>query len=162
HAMTMRSIGSGGESLGVETYEWGKSAFGLVINEFYGQTECNIVLAACGALNVSKPGAIRKPVPGHSVAFIDFEGNPPKRGATGLVVVRRQDTVMFPDYWGNPEATRDKFFGDWMTRGDQGVSDDEGYVSFVGRDDAVITSAGFRIGPGEIENCLIRHPAVAL
>ena len=76
--------------------------------------------------------------------------------------MKRPDPVMFLEYWGNPEATRDKFIGDWMTTGDQGVMDDEGYVSFVGRDDDVITSAGFRIGPGEIEDCLIRHPAVAL
>jgi acetyl-CoA synthetase len=69
---------------------------------------------------------------------------------------------MFLEHWGNPAATREKFIGDWMTTGDQGVMDDEGYVSFVGRDDDVITSAGFRIGPGEIEDCLIRHPAVAL
>ena len=69
---------------------------------------------------------------------------------------------MFLDYWGKPDATRDKFIGDWMTTGDQGVVDDEGYVQFVGRDDDVITSAGYRIGPAEIEDCLIRHPAVAL
>src|SRR5207253_808290 len=72
------------------------------------------------------------------------------------------DPVMFLEYWGKPDATRDKFIGDWMTTGDQGVMDGEGYISFVGRDDDVITSAGFRIGPGEIEDCLIRHPAVAL
>jgi acetyl-CoA synthetase len=74
----------------------------------------------------------------------------------------RPDPVMFIEYWGKPDATRAKFIGDWMTTGDQGVADDEGYISFVGRDDDVITSAGFRIGPGEIEDCLIRHPAVAL
>jgi acetyl-CoA synthetase len=162
HALNMRSIGSGGESLGAETYEWGKSAFGLVINEFYGQTECNIVLSACGALGVSKPGAIGKPVAGHVVAVIDSGGNPLKPGETGQIAVRRPDPVMFLEYWGKPEATRDKFIGEWMTTGDQGVADEEGYVSFVGRDDDVITSAGFRIGPGEIEDCLIRHPAVAL
>ena len=162
HAINMRSIGSGGESLGAETYEWGKSAFGLVINEFYGQTECNIVLSACSAIGVSKPGAIGKPVAGHTVAIIDAAGNPLKAGETGQIAVKRPDPVMFLEYWGNPEATRDKFIGDWMTTGDQGVMDDEGYVSFVGRDDDVITSAGFRIGPGEIEDCLIRHPAVAL
>jgi acetyl-CoA synthetase len=162
HAISMRSIGSGGESLGVETYEWGKSAFGLVINEFYGQTECNIVLAACGALGVSKPGAIGKPVAGHTVAIIDDKGNSLKVGETGQIAVKRPDPVMFLEYWGNPEATRAKFIGDWMTTGDQGVMDEDGYVSFVGRDDDVITSAGFRIGPGEIEDCLIRHPAVAL
>jgi acetyl-CoA synthetase len=69
---------------------------------------------------------------------------------------------MFLGYWGRPEATRDKFVGDWMTTGDQGSVDEEDYITFVGRDDDVITSAGFRIGPGEIEDCLIRHPAVAL
>jgi acetyl-CoA synthetase len=162
HAISMRSIGSGGESLGAETYEWGKSAFGLVINEFYGQTECNIVLAACSALGVSKPGAIGRPVAGHAVAILDREGNPQKNGEPGQIAIRRPDPVMFLEYWDNPGATRDKFIGDWMTTGDQGVMDEEGYVSFVGRDDDVITSAGFRIGPGEIEDCLIRHPAVAL
>lgn len=162
HAINMRSIGSGGESLGAETYEWGKSAFGLIINEFYGQTECNIVLSACSAIGVSKPGAIGRPVAGHTVAIIDAAGNPLKAGETGQIAVKRPDPVMFLEYWGNPEATRDKFIGDWMTTGDQGVMDEEGYVSFVGRDDDVITSAGFRIGPGEIEDCLIRHPAVAL
>jgi acetyl-CoA synthetase len=162
HALNMRSIGSGGEALGAETYEWGKSVFGLTINEFYGQTECNIVLSACNAIGVSKPGAIGRPVAGHAVAIIDGAGNPVKVGETGQIAVKRPDPVMFVEYWGKPEATRDKFIGDWMTTGDQGVMDDEGYVSFVGRDDDVITSAGFRIGPGEIEDCLIRHPAVAL
>jgi acetyl-CoA synthetase len=162
HDIKMRSIGSGGESLGAETYEWGKSAFGLTINEFYGQTECNIVLSACGAIGVSKPGAIGKPVAGHTVAVIDRDGNPLKAGEPGQIAVKRPDPVMFLEYWGKPEATRDKFIGDWMTTGDQGVMDEEGYVSFVGRDDDVITSSGFRIGPGEIEDCLIRHPAVAL
>jgi len=162
HAIKMRSIGSGGESLGVETYEWGKSVFGLTINEFYGQTECNIVLAACNAVGVSKPGAIGKPVAGHTVAIIDDAGNPLEVGEPGQIAVKRPDPVMFLEYWGKPEATRDKFIGEWMTTGDQGVMDEEGYFSFVGRDDDVITSAGFRIGPGEIEDCLIRHPAVAL
>ncbi|HYC16142.1 MAG TPA: acyl-CoA synthetase [Pseudolabrys sp.] len=162
HAIKMRSIGSGGESLGVETYEWGKSVFGLTINEFYGQTECNIVLAACNAIGVSKPGAIGKPVAGHTVAIIDDAGKPLKVGEPGQIAVKRPDPVMFLEYWGKPEATRDKFIGEWMTTGDQGVMDEEGYFSFVGRDDDVITSAGFRIGPGEIEDCLIRHPAVAL
>jgi acetyl-CoA synthetase len=162
HAINMRSIGSGGESLGVETYEWGKSAFDLTINEFYGQTECNIVLAACSSIGVSKPGAIGKPVAGHSVAILDSAGNQLKSGETGQIAIRRPDPVMFLEYWDNPGATRAKFIGDWMTTGDQGVMDEDGYISFVGRDDDVITSAGFRIGPGEIEDCLIRHPAVAL
>ena len=162
HDLRLRSIGSGGESLGSETFEWGKEAFGLVINEFYGQTECNLVLSSCAMLGVSRPGAIGKPVPGHMVAVIDADGLPVKADEIGQIAVRRPNPVMFLEYWGNPDATRDKFIGDWMTTGDQGATDDDGYFHFVGRDDDVITSSGYRIGPGEIEDCLIRHPAVAL
>jgi acetyl-CoA synthetase len=162
HDIRLRSVGSGGEALGAETYEWGKSALGLTINEFYGQTECNLVLASCAAIGVSRPGAIGKPVPGHTVALIRPDGSPCASGELGQIAIKRPDPVMFLEYWGKPDATRDKFIGDWMTTGDQGMVDDEGYVQFVGRDDDVITSAGYRIGPTEIEDCLIRHPAVAL
>jgi len=158
----LRSVASGGESLGVEALEWGREAFGLTINEFYGQTECNLVVGSCVQLGMLKVGAMGKAVPGHVVKVIDGEGRPTKPGELGQIAVLRPDPVMFLEYWGKPEATRDKFIGDWMTTGDQGVVDEEGYITFVGRDDDVITSAGFRIGPGEIEDCLIRHPAVAL
>ena len=160
--MRLRSVGSGGEALGAETFEWGKSALGVTINEFYGQTECNLVLASCGALGVSRAGAIGKPVPGHTVGVIRPDGAQCAPGELGQIAIRRPDPVMFLEYWGKPDATRDKFIGDWMTTGDQGVTDAEGYVQFIGRDDDVITSAGYRIGPTEIEDCLIRHPAVAL
>jgi acetyl-CoA synthetase len=162
HDVNLRTLGSGGESLGAETYEWGKDVFGLVINEFYGQTECNLVLSSSAKLGVSKPGAIGKPVPGHDVAVIRADGTICETGELGQIAVRRPDPVMFLEYWQRPDATRDKFVGDWMLTGDQGVVDEEGYFHFVGRDDDVITSAGYRIGPGEIEDCLIRHPAVAL
>ena len=162
HDFKLRSVASGGESLGIEALEWGKAAFGLVINEFYGQTECNLVLGSCAQLGMLKPGAIGKPIPGHTVAVIGRDGAPLKAGEIGQIAVKRPDPVMFLEYWGKPAATRDKFIGDWMTTGDQGVTDEEGYISFVGRDDDVITSSGFRIGPGEIEDCLLRHPAVAL
>ena len=162
HAVKLRTIGSGGEALGAETLVWGQSALGLVINEFYGQTECNLVVAACAAIGVSKSGAIGKPVPGHTVAVIRADGSECAPGEIGQIAIKRPDPVMFLEYWGRREATRDKFIGDWMTTGDQGVVDEEGYVTFVGRDDDVITSSGYRIGPGEIEDCLIRHPAVAL
>jgi acetyl-CoA synthetase len=162
HAPGLRTLASGGESLGAETYEWGRETFGLTINEFYGQTECNLVLASCAMIGVSKPGAIGKPVPGHEVAVIRQDGSRADPGELGLIAVKRPNPVMFLEYWGRPEATRQKFIGDWMTTGDQGSVDDEGYVTFVGRDDDVITSSGYRIGPGEIEDCLITHPAVAL
>jgi acetyl-CoA synthetase len=158
----LRSVVSGGEALGSETFEWGQSALGLAINEFYGQTECNLVVASCAQIGVSRPGAIGKPVPGHTVAVIRPDGSPCPAGELGQIAIKRPDPVMFLAYWGKPEATRDKFIGDWMTTGDQGVMDADGYVQFVGRDDDVITSSGYRIGPTEIEDCLIRHPAVAL
>ena len=137
------------------------AAFGLTINEFYGQTEGNNA-PGLRAIGVSKPGHIGKPVPGHEVAVIRADGSDLPPGELGQIAVKRPDPVMFLEYWKRPDATRDKFIGDWMTTGDQGEADDEGYVRFVGRDDDVITSAGYRIGPGEIEDCLIRHPAVAL
>jgi acetyl-CoA synthetase len=160
--LKLRTIGSGGEALGSETFAWGTDAFGLTINEFYGQTECNLVLASCAMLGISRAGAIGKPVPGHDVAIIDSNGAPAGIGTIGQIAVRRPNPVMFLEYWGRPDATREKFIGDWMTTGDQGAVDEDGYVHFVGRDDDVITSSGYRIGPGEIEDCLIRHPAVAL
>jgi acetyl-CoA synthetase len=161
-SIRLRSVGSGGEALGAETYEWGKSVLGVTINEFYGQTECNLVLASCAAIGVSRPGVIGKPVPGHRVAVMRADGSECAAGELGQIAIRRPDPVMFLEYWGKPDATREKFIGDWMITGDQGIADADGYVQFVGRDDDVITSAGYRIGPSEIEDCLIRHPAVAL
>ncbi len=113
-------------------------------------------------IGVSRPGAIGKPVPGHDVAVVGEDGQTMKPGELGQIAVKRPDPVMFIEYWERPEATREKFIGDWMTTGDQGMVDEDGYIHFVGRDDDVITSSGYRIGPGEIEDCLIGHPAVAL
>jgi acetyl-CoA synthetase len=158
----LRSVASGGESLGIEALEWGQSTFGLTINEFYGQTECNLVVGSCAQLGMLRPGSMGKAVPGHVVSVIGRDGSVLKAGEIGQIAVKRPDPVMFLEYWGRPEATRDKFIGDWMRTGDQGVVDEDGYITFVGRDDDVITSSGFRIGPGEIEDCLLRHPAVAL
>ena len=158
----LRSVGSGGEALGAETYEWGKATLGITINEFYGQTECNLVVASCAAIGISLPGAMGKPVLGHNVAVIRPDGSRCSPGELGQIAIKRPDPVMFLQYWDKPDATREKFIGDWMTTGDQGVTDADGYFQFVGRDDDVITSSGYRIGPTEIEDCLIRHPAVAL
>ena len=162
HDIRLRTVGSGGEALGVETFEWGRSALGVAINEFYGQTECNLVVGSCAAIGLSRAGAMGKAIPGHRVAVIDAEGRWCKPGELGQIAVLRPDPVMFLEYWGRPDATREKFIGDWMTTGDRGVVDEHGYFTFVGRDDDVITSTSYRIGPGEIEDCLIKHPAVAL
>ena len=160
--LSFRTIGSGGESLGRETFEWAEAELGLAINEFYGQTECNLVLSSCAAIGVSRAGAIGLPVPGHTVAVIDDAGRAVPAGETGQIAIARPDPVMFLEYWRNPEATARKFIGDWMTTGDQGTTDADGYVHFFGRDDDVITSAGFRIGPAEVEDCLTGHPSIAL
>ncbi|MBO9427285.1 AMP-binding protein [Labrenzia sp. R4_1] len=160
--LNWRSVGSAGESLGKETYDWFADEFGFKVNEFFGQTECNAVLGSSAALGITRSGAIGKATPGHDVAIIDEGGNPVPAETLGQIAVRRPDPVMFLEYWNKPEATKDKFIGDWMITGDQGVMDEDGYVHFVGRDDDLITSASYRIGPGEIEDCLIKHPAVAL
>ncbi|MCV0425984.1 MAG: AMP-binding protein [Roseibium sp.] len=160
--LNWRSVGSAGESLGRETYDWFAEEFGFAVNEFYGQTECNAVLGSAAEIGVTLPGAIGKATPGHEVAIIDDAGMPVAAETLGQIAIKRPDPVMFLEYWNKPDATRDKFVGDWMITGDQGVMDEDGYVQFVGRDDDIITSASYRIGPGEIEDCLIKHPAIAL
>jgi acetyl-CoA synthetase len=158
----LRSMGSGGETLGEELLDWGRATFGLTINEFYGQTECNLIVANCAGLIPVRPGSMGRAVPGHEVAVVDPAGYPVPPGQPGTVAVKRPDPVMFLEYWNNPEATAAKFAGDWLLTGDMARRDEEGYFHFLGRDDDVITSGGYRIGPGEIEDCLLRHPAVAV
>ncbi len=160
--LNIRTVMSGGESLGADMLEWGRSALGVTINETYGQTECNLCLTSSASIGVQKPGAIGKPVPGFDVAIIDSEGNELPRGELGEIAVRRGTPVMFLEYWKQPEKTAEKFVGDWMRTGDLGVMDEQDYVTFRSRDDDVITSSGYRIGPTEIENCLTGHPDVAM
>jgi acetyl-CoA synthetase len=158
----LRSLASGGESLGEDLIEWGRSALGLTINEFYGQTECNLMVGNGKGLPPVRPGFTGNAFPGHTVAIVDDEGRELPAGTPGNIAFRRPDPVMFLGYWRNQEATESKFRGDFLLSGDTGVRDEAGYFRFVGRDDDVITSGGYRIGPGEIETCLQRHPAVAL
>jgi acetyl-CoA synthetase len=160
--LALRSVASGGESLGAELLEWGRAAFGLTINEFYGQTECNMVVSSCRALFPDRPGAMGRAAAGHDVAIVDDAGGLVPVGDHGHIAIRRPDPVMFLGYWNNEPATRAKFIGDWLITGDIGAGDDDGYLRFIGRDDDVITSAGYRIGPGPIEDCLLKHPAVRM
>lgn len=162
HDFNLRSVGSGGETLGEELLDWGRSALGVEINEFYGQTEVNLVVGNCADIMSIRPGSMGKPIPGHMVEIVDDNGNPQPIEVTGNIAIKRPDPVMFLEYWRNPEATQTKFVGDWCLTGDVGKKDKTGYVWFVGREDDLITSAGYRIGPGEIEDCLIKHPAVAM
>lgn len=164
--LSLRSIMSAGESVGVTVIEWAKEQLGVTINEMFGQTEINYVVGNCQAAWPVKPGSIGRPYPGHRVAVIDEQGNERARGELGEIAVHRvcngePDPVFFLEYWKNPQATKDKFVGDWGLTGDQGKMDEDGYLWYQGRSDDVIKSSGYRIGPAEIENCLVKHPAVA-
>ncbi|CUI01916.1 AMP-binding protein [Leisingera aquaemixtae] len=154
----LRSVASGGEPLGAEMLAWGRRRLGVTINEFYGQTECNMVASSCAAEFEPRPGCIGKPVPGHELAVIDEAGNPTQD--EGDVAIRRGSASMLLEYWNRPEETAAKFRGPWLVTGDRGIWEGE-YLRFVGREDDVITSGGYRIGPAEIEDCLLTHPAVA-
>lgn len=167
YGLDLRSVASGGETLGAELIQWGREALGVTINEFYGQTECNMIVSSCAALEDPLPGCMGRPVPGHEVDVIDAAtGTPQPDGTEGAIAVLSPDPVMFVEYWNNPKATADKFVegrgGRWLLTGDRGVREADGRIRFVGRDDDVIGSAGYRIGPAEIEDCLIGHEAVLL
>ncbi|PXW63991.1 acetyl-CoA synthetase [Methylobacterium sp. B4] len=158
----LRNIASAGEALGAETFEWARAALGLTIGEAYGQTECNLVLASCARVGVARAGATGKPVPGHRVAVLREDGTEADADETGEIAVRAPDPVLFLGYWRQPEATAKKFRDGWWMTGDRARRDADGYIRFVGREDDLITSAAYRIGPAEIEACLCAHPAVAL
>ncbi len=161
-SLSLRSIMSAGESVGVTVIEWAREHLGVTINEMFGQTEINYVVGNCQAAWPVKPGSIGRPYPGHRVAVIDEHGVEVPKGELGEIAVKKDnDPVFFLEYWKNPQATRDKFIGDWGCTGDQGRMDEDGYLWYQGRSDDVIKSAGYRIGPAEIESCLVKHPAVA-
>jgi acetyl-CoA synthetase len=161
YSLDLRSVMSAGESLGTTVLEWAREQLGVTINEMFGQTEINYVVGNCQAAWPVKPGSIGRPYPGHEVAVIDEKGNEVKRGELGEIAVKRNDDpVFFLEYWKNPQATKEKFIGEWGCTGDQGRMDEDGYLWYQGRSDDVIKSAGYRIGPAEIESCLVKHPAV--
>ena len=158
----LRSVMSAGESVGVTVIEWARAQLGVTINEMFGQTEINYVVGNCQAAWPVKPGSIGRPYPGHEVALIDEQGSEVARGELGEIAVRKNDDpVFFLEYWKNELASREKFIGDWGCTGDQGRMDEDGYIWYQGRSDDVIKAAGYRIGPAEIESCLVKHPAVA-
>ena len=153
----LRSVAAGGEPLGKEMLQWGQEAFGLNINEFYGQTECNMFVSSCAEEFSPKAGCIGKVVPGFTVDVIDANGNPTT--AEGDIAVRKGAAAMMLSYWGRPKETEAKYRNEWLVTGDRGIWDGE-FLRFLGREDDVITSGGYRIGPAEIEDCLLTHPDV--
>jgi acetyl-CoA synthetase len=162
YGIDLRAIISGGESVGKDLHEWANDTLGAPVNEMFGQTECNLVLGSSGSIMPVKPGALGRAIPGHVAAIVDDDGQPVPSGDIGNLAFRSPDPVMMLEYWENPEATRSKYADGWLITGDLARCDDDGYFWFHGRADDVITSAGYRIGPCEIEDALARHPDVVM
>ncbi len=181
YRLRLRSVMSAGEAVGDAVFNWCESALGLTVNEMFGQTEINYIVGNCGSYVdaegcrqpawPAKAGSMGRAYPGHRVAVINDEGDECARGTPGDVALHRKDVhgdadpVFFLGYWQNEAATKAKFTGhrndSWCRTGDTAVMDTDGYLWYQGRSDDVFKAAGYRIGPSEIENCLVKHPAVA-
>ena len=159
--LDLRVIASGGESVADELHRWSERDLGAVINEFYGLTEVNHLVGGCQALWPGRPGWMGLPYPGREVAVLDDKGEEISAGEIGEIAVRPGDPTQMLEYWGNPTATAAAHRNGWIMTGDQATVDADGYIRFLGRDDDMVASAGYRIGPAEVEESLVRHPAVA-
>jgi acetyl-CoA synthetase len=170
-SLSLRAIMSAGEAVGDAVFAWCRDALGVVPNEMFGQTEINYIVGNCAVRWPARAGSMGRPYPGHRVAVIDDDGRECARGTPGDVALHRRDIhgdrdpIFFLGYWKRDDATRAKFTGDpddsWCRTGDTAVMDDDGYLWYQGRSDDVFKAAGYRIGPSEVENCLVKHPAVA-
>jgi acetyl-CoA synthetase len=181
YRLRLRAVMSAGEAVGDAVFHWCRDRLGITVNEMFGQTEINYIVGNCGASRdgrgrkapgwPARAGSMGRPYPGHRVAVIDEHGQECPRGTPGEVAIHRRDIhgrpdpVFFLGYWKNEQATRDKFTGDpddsWCRTGDTAVMDQDGYLWYLGRSDDMFKAAGYRIGPSEVENCLVKHPAVA-
>jgi acetyl-CoA synthetase len=181
YRLELRAIMSAGEAVGDAVFNWCRQALGVTVNEMFGQTEINYIVGNCTfSLDErgqpqpgwpAKAGSMGRGYPGHRVAVIDDQGNECPRGTPGDVAVHRLDVhgqpdpVFFLGYWKRDKATREKYTGDpsdsWCRTGDMAIMDEDGYLWYQGRSDDMFKAAGYRIGPSEIENCLVKHPSVA-
>ena len=181
YRLRLRAIMSAGEAVGDAVFAYCRDELGVTVNEMFGQTEINYIVGNCGSYVdargrqrsawPARPGSMGRPYPGHRVVVLDEAGNECPRGVAGDVAVHRRDVhgeadpVFFLGYWKNDEATRSKFTGavdsSWCRTGDMALMDENGYLWYQGRSDDMFKAAGYRIGPSEVENCLVKHPAVA-
>jgi len=165
--LRLRTIMSAGEAVGTSVFDWTREALGVTINEMFGQTEMNYIVGNSQELWPAKPGSMGRPYPGHRIEVLDDDGRVVGDGEIGDVAVNRiapdgtPDPIFFLEYFKNPEATAKKFSGEWCRTGDLARRDADGYLWYSGRADDMFKAAGYRIGPSEIENCLVGHPAVA-
>lgn len=161
HDLALRVICTGGEALAAETLTWAETALGVVCNEFYGMTEVNHLIGNCAALFPRKAGSMGRAYPGHEVLLVDADGQPVPDGEPGEIVTPATAPTRFLGYLNNPGKDAEMRLGPYLRTHDLAVRDDEGYFWYKGRSDDLIKSSGFRIGPAEIEECLLGHPAVA-
>ncbi|PUE31553.1 acyl-CoA synthetase [Limnohabitans sp. Jir72] len=167
YRLKLQAMMSAGEAVGDAVFAYCQEQMGVTVNEMFGQTEINYVVGNCARLWSARPGSMGKGYPGHQVAVIDEAGQLCPAGTPGEVAVNRLDVhgqpdpVFFLGYWNNDKATMAKYTGDWCRTGDMAVCDEDGYLWYQGRTDDMFKAAGYRIGPGEIENCLVKHAAVA-
>jgi acetyl-CoA synthetase len=167
YRLKLRAIMSAGEAVGDAVFQWVQDALDITVNEMFGQTEANYLVGNCALYWPARAGSMGKPYPGHRVAVLDDTGQPLGPGQIGEVGLHRCDShgqpdpVIFTGYWRRPDASRDKYRGDWLMTGDLAEMDADGYLWYRGRADDMFKAAGYRIGPSEIENCLVKHPAVA-
>lgn len=158
--LCLRTLVCGGEAQEPGLLPLVRERLGVTFNESYGQTEADFIVGNCGSRWPVKVGSAGRPYPGHHVAIMGETGDLLPPGAVGEIVVRGPDPAFFLSYWRHETATADKYRGEWLRTGDLASMDDEGYIFFRSRADDVIKSSGYRIGPSEIEECLLRHPAV--
>jgi acetyl-CoA synthetase len=159
--LSLRVICTGGEALAAETLEWAERRLGVTCNEFYGMTEVNHLIGNCAALYPRRPGSMGRAYPGHEVALVDAEGVPVADGEQGEIVTPATSPTRFLGYLNNPGKEEEMRLGPWLRTQDLAVRDTDGYFWYKGRSDDLIKSSGFRIGPTEVEDCLLAHPAVA-
>ena len=165
--LKLQAIMSAGEAVGDAVFDYCQRQLGVTVNEMFGQTEINYIVGNCAVQWPARAGSMGKGYPGHRVAVIDDDGNECAVGVAGDVALNRFDVHGHPDpifflgYWKNEAATLGKYTGDWCRTGDLATRDADGYLWYQGRSDDIFKAAGYRIGPGEIENCLVKHPAVA-
>jgi acetyl-CoA synthetase len=161
YEVKLRNVFSGGEALTPEIYDWARTAVGATVNEGYGQTEANMLVSNCARWFPAKVGSMGRAAPGHTVEIIDESGRVLPPGSEGHIALRRPDPVMFIEYLNNREKTESAFIGDWLNTGDVGVKDEDGHLWFRSRDDDLIKTSAYRVGPSEVESVILKHPAVA-
>ncbi len=159
HNVVLKDALSAGEPLNVEPIEAFKRAFGVTIRDGYGQTESVCLVCNLPGMPV-KPGAMGMPTPGPGVTLIDEDGNPVGKGEVGEIALKPDSPAIFDGYWNSPDLDKEAFSGGWYRTGDLVRMDEDGYLFFEGRADDVILTSGYRIGPFEVEDALVSHPAV--